>query len=389
MRIITLIISTIMVLSFLITNPINTQTNTIFKFTIFTYQTTMERNVDGKHESKILVFDKPIQILKLDENGLAITKIDRIIDKDNYVYMAPVLNKDGNPKIIDPSNKTEIYFSSNKLLRNSMSMRAFGYDKHFIISQIEFDGFAVHTVNYTSFDPDGRQGWYNLDSNQMDTKLSKFYKNNMCSFFIIDEDFNYQVEYYDGQSFQHKECKTINIDNMNADEESEIIGLNNILTETHSDYSFWANNGLGFLELKMSDNDNKPYYCSGGRKRYLPFAVLENIDGILTVNAELVINQLGGVSNWEKGSGNYTLQKLVYKDLGQSELVKMKFSLTSKEAFVNELNVQLVLAPYKTMQYYPMIAIDDLAKYFGISYHFRPLDGTMLIEKFHAFDRID
>lgn len=32
-----------------------------------------------------------------------------------------------------------------------------------------------------------------------------------------------------------------------------------------------------------------------------------------------------------------------------------------------------------------MVALDDLAKFFNIKYVFRPIDGSLLIEKFHQF----
>jgi hypothetical protein len=67
-------ISLVVILTFLSAcyQTVSTKTDRLIKFTIYAYSTTVS---GANSEEKVIEFKKPIQILKIDENSVQMTKL--------------------------------------------------------------------------------------------------------------------------------------------------------------------------------------------------------------------------------------------------------------------------------------------------------------------------
>lgn len=334
MKYISLIISVVLVMTGSACMSVKTTMNRKIEFTINAYSTEMSGLgiVDGNSvtQTKELVFDKPIPLIKIDDNDVYLTKIEKFTNSDNFEYYAPVTDKEGNPVLVDFKNKLQFSNTVIALFHRKFDMKLTGYEKRIQVSMI-YRFLDKIQVQCLFSDDEGVVTRKPLDLAYSENGEA-FLKDNRYSLFIFDEDLMYQVEKYNGNGYDTTVCKPINVETLPEEEKKTVVGWRDFHINMGTGYFKEPNAGLGYLELNVNQEYPNGFYRSNGTKRITLHKNVEFVNGKLMVDADLVATQLGGVLEWKKSKGTDVFKKIVYLTQEKSEYHELEFTVGSKKA---------------------------------------------------------
>lgn len=359
---------------------VNTKTDRLIKFTINAYSTTVSgTNVDDK----VIEFEKPIQVLKIDDNSVQMTKIKVVKDNDGRNYNMPIVDSNGNPEFVNLNDKKEVNLYARFLFNNSLNMKISGYDKKLQINIIsKLVGSEIYWVFCDSDGTikNGRNGFIDIDFD------NSYLEDNCNSIFIIDEDLYYQVEKYCINGYVTTMSEPINPDNFPDIKNKKLLGWRNFCTNMDSSYFFTENAGLGFLEMNLSDQFPEAIVTSNGVVRGTLYPSAEMLDQKLYVDAFLVAFQLGGALEVHANENYYIFKMLIHESEENIKLKELKFSIGSNIAQLDGEKVELSEPPYEYEDSKSvMIALADIERFFNVKYHYRPTNNSLLIERFQKY----
>jgi hypothetical protein len=295
----------------------------------------------------------------------------------------PVLDSNGNPEFVNLNNKKDFNLFLRLLFDNSLNMKISGYDKKLQVSIIS--KFTKPEIYWVYGDSDGKlkKGRNDFIENDFD---QKYLEENCYSIFAIDEDMHYQVEKLNQNVYVTAISEPVNPDNYPDVKNKKLLGWRNLCTNMESSYFHTENAGLGFLEINLNGKFPDATITSNSVVRGSLYPCAKMHDKKLFVEAFLVAFQLGGALEVHENENYYVFKMLIHENEEKIILKELRFTIGSNEALLDGEKVELSIPPYEHEESKCiMICLDDLSKFFNVKYHFRPINNSLLIERFQDY----
>jgi|GEM_PF-5587993 len=301
--------------------------------------------------------------------------IDKSIGTINYVNWMPILDND----IESLLKYSDRIISSDRRCRIVVTKNTYPY----IVSLgLLVEPKLIYRITLSSSN-------VNRIINSRDT-CKDFSNQALGSFFFIDSDYNYEIWRFEDSQLKLQTRLALNPDDivLYKKENPTLEQFLSAIQVEARDFSstFYDKVNGGFIWNKISELKSKV----NGKTVNMPLP-LEYKDGILMCPFLWFIKQLDSTTETSYANGQTTIDK-VFRFYDDNDDYKMHetdthivLNVEKSKILINNLPIDLSIAPYEKNGEL-MVPLEDICKYLGAEYHFRPIDNSVLIARFPMSD---